>query len=146
VVCNIKKFDKVVAQIFEKLYSQFPVRIYVNPYEILDYEDKGKYVEGVWQETLSDEDKRFFIDTLLWLHETGYIIGSITHIHETRVTLSNNGLELMKYVPSSVDKTQSLGEQLQNAIKSGAKDSAANLVSNALSTNNVMTLLSSLFS
>jgi len=143
---NIEKFNEVVAQIFGVLYSKFPVRICLAPYEIMGYESRGHYsANGEWKEELKVEDGEYFYYTLRWLYDTGYIVGSISHTHDTNVTLSHKGLELLKSVPKSVDTSKSIGDQLQEAIKDGAKNSAGNLISSALSTNNVMSIFSSVF-
>lgn len=115
--------------------------------ELLGYERHGSRSEnGRWHETLSEEDIDLYIDTIKWLIDTGYILGHINHVHDTKLTLSHKGLELLKSVPSSVDSSQTLGEQLQGAIKSGAKDYAASLVSKALSSSNLVSQIGNLFS
>ncbi|ENB4343288.1 TPA: hypothetical protein ACMDU4_004583 [Vibrio parahaemolyticus] len=42
---NIRQFDELVAKIFEKLYSEFPKQVVLNPSELMDYEDDGSYNE-----------------------------------------------------------------------------------------------------
>ncbi|EHU4917414.1 hypothetical protein KY888_004560 [Vibrio vulnificus] len=144
---NIKKFDRLVALILADLYQNFPVRTHVSIYELFDC-TPGRLERGRWieSEELSKENQEFYYYTVKWLIDTGYVIGTIKHYNESNITLSLKGLELLKSVPSSVDDTESLGEQLVGALKIGAKDSAASLVSKALSSNNLMSQLGELFS
>ncbi len=144
---NIKKFDRIVASILADLYQKFPVHTHVSIYELFDC-TPGRLDHGIWieSEELSKEDQEFYYYTVKWLIDTGYVIGTIKHYNSSDITLSLKGLELLKSVPSSVDGAESIGEQLVGALKAGAKDSAANLVSKALSSNNLMSQLADLFS
>jgi len=144
---NIKKFDRLVASILADLYQKFPVHTHVCVYELFDCAP-GRLEHGVWieSENLSKEDQEFYYYTIKWLIDTGYVIGTIKHHNDSDITLSLKGLELLKSVPSSVDGSESIGQQLVVALKAGAKDSAANLVSKALSSNNLISQLGDLFS
>lgn len=143
---NIEKFDELVARVFEKLYSEFPKQIVLDPCELMDYDaiaywnDDGEFVDPI-----SEEDNEFFSYTLSWLFDSGYLIGKFGGAWNSRMTLSLKGLQLLKSVPSSVESNEPLGEQLKDAVKRGSKDYAANLVRDALSANNVMNLLSGVF-
>ncbi|MFA0415738.1 hypothetical protein AB4520_18410 [Vibrio renipiscarius] len=143
---NIKKFDELVARIFEKLYSEFPKQVVLNPCELMDCEGEPSTDDaGGFIDPLSKEENEFFSYTLSWLYESGYLIGKFGGAWNSRMTLSLQGLQLLKSVPSSVESNETLGEQLKDAVKKGSKESAANLVREALNANNIMNLLASVF-
>ncbi|WP_045393019.1 hypothetical protein [Vibrio rotiferianus] len=146
---NVIKFDQLVAQVFENLYSEFPKQIALNPCKLLGYEVSDNVEDhrdefGGFIDPLTREDSEFFAYTLAWLYESGYLIGTVSGAWNSRVTLSLQGLQLLKSVPKSVESNETLGEQLKSAIKNGSKEHAATLMKEALSTNNIMNLFSSL--
>ncbi|WP_139463000.1 hypothetical protein [Aeromonas veronii] len=146
---NIKKFDKLVALILAELYRKFPVRSHVDIYHVFECTEQGGVDdEGVWREPsdLSEDDRQFYCDTIKWLIDTGYVIGTIEHHNSSSVTLSIKGLQLLKSVPSSLDSSDTLGEQLLSFLKSGAKDAAGQLISSALSLDNLLTRVGNLLS
>ncbi|MFQ2369136.1 hypothetical protein [Aeromonas enteropelogenes] len=145
---NIKKFDKLVALILAELYKNFPVRSHVSIYHVFDCKESGRIDdEGVWREPsdLSESDRQFYCDTIKWLIDTGYVIGTIEHHNSSNVTLSIKGLQLLKSVPNSLDNSDSLGEQLLSVLKNGTKDAAGQLISTALSLDNLLTRVGDLF-
>ncbi|EGQ8083326.1 hypothetical protein J4H39_22725 [Vibrio alginolyticus] len=143
---NIRQFDELVAKIFEKLYSEFPKQVVLNPSELMDYEDDGSYNEvGEFISPLNKDDDEFLSYTISWLYESGYLIGKLGGSWNSRVTLSLQGLQLLKSVPTSVESNESLGEQLKAALKTGSREYAANLVKDALNAHNIMNLLSGAF-
>ncbi len=56
---NIEKFNKLTAQILTTLYEDFPVKVDITPEEFIKDETR--------------KDRRFFINTVMWLAENGYI-------------------------------------------------------------------------
>lgn len=56
---NIEKFNKLTAQILTTLYENFPRKINLSP------DDFSK--------DMTREDRLFFINTVMWLAENGYI-------------------------------------------------------------------------
>ena len=56
---NIEKFNKLTAQILTTLYENFPRKIDLSP------DDFSK--------DMTREDRLYFIDTVMWLAENGYI-------------------------------------------------------------------------
>ncbi|PMH28640.1 hypothetical protein BCU71_19985 [Vibrio lentus] len=141
---NIEKFDVLVARVLENLYSEFPKQIVLNPCKLMDYDvDSGDLDElGGFIDPLSEDDSEFFSYTLSWLYESGYLIGKLGGSWNSSLTLSLQGLQLLKSVPSVVESNESLGDQLREAFKNGSKEYAANLVKEALNTSNVFNLLS----
>ncbi len=144
---NIQKFDRLVALIFADLYKNFPVKTHVSVYTLFDCKESGWWDKGVYHEPedLTKADQEFYFHTVKWLIGAGYVIGSIEHHHKSSITLSMKGLQLLKSVPNSLDSSESLGDQLLSVISSGAKESAAQLVSKALSFDNVITQVGNLF-
>lgn len=146
---NIDKFDQVVAYIFAELYKSFPVRKAVDIYTFYDCKE-GEYIAGIWYDSgeLTIEDQKFFCDTICWLIDTGYVIGTLKNQmdHRANITLSMKGLQLLKSVPKSVNNKATLGDQLLSVLSSGAKESAASLVGKALTCDNIFTQISDLFS
>ncbi|KAB7702083.1 hypothetical protein GBN33_03140 [Plesiomonas shigelloides] len=140
---NIDRFDSLVGIIFEEVYSSFPKQIILSPCKLMGYpETQGYNSEGVFEHPLSDDDKEFFYYTVLWLKESGFIIGDVTSVWDAKITLSLKGLQLLKTIPDSVSGKESLGDALKHAMVTGAKERAAKLVSDALSMNNVINLIS----
>ncbi|MFM2642515.1 hypothetical protein AAFX33_15265 [Vibrio chagasii] len=143
---NIDKFDVLVARVFETLYSEFPKKIVLQPTELLDCDEQPYYNEaGYFVSPLADDESDFLYYTVSWLYESGYLLGSINGVWDSKVTLSLKGLQLLKSVPNSVESNSSLGEQLKEAIGNGAKEHAATLIKEALNMNNVMNLISGVF-
>lgn len=143
---NIDKFDVLVARIFEALYREFPNKVVLQPTELLDCDEQPYYNEaGYFVSPLTDDESDFLYYTVSWLHESGYLLGSIHGAWDSKVTLSLKGLQLLKSVPNSVESNSSLGEQLKEAIGNGAKDHAATLIKEALTMNNLMSIISSVF-
>ncbi|ENP8319890.1 hypothetical protein ACEH85_004190 [Vibrio vulnificus] len=145
---NIQKFDRIVALIFAELYRKFPVRSSVCVYTLFDCKESGYWNEGIWYEPedFANSDREFYVHTVKWLIDSGYVIGTIEHHNNSNITLSMKGLQLLKSVPNSLDSSVSLGEQLLSVVNSGAKDSAAQLISRALSYDNIISQVSNFFS
>ncbi|EGQ7759999.1 hypothetical protein ACOIWI_004642 [Vibrio vulnificus] len=145
---NIQKFDRIVALVLAELYRKFPVRSHVCVYTLFDCKENGYWNKGIWYEPedLAKSDREFYVHTVKWLIDSGYVIGTIEHHNNSSITLSMKGLQLLKSVPDSLDSSESLGEQLLSVVNSGAKDSAAQLISRALSYDNLISQVSNFFS
>jgi len=156
---NIDNFNTTVAQIFSLLYERFPSRIDLDGYEHLGYE-YNPINDLVGDDNPSktqkeSEEVQFVIDTVAWLIESGFIYGAVDtqakgYANNPRkcinLTLSPKGLELLKVVPSSVNKSESLGEALRETMRKGAKDAGGKLISEALSNFSSISQLVSLLS
>jgi hypothetical protein len=155
---NIQKFDELVAVLLAHLYENFPRRTEIDAFEFLDIEFEHRSFlddsEGFEEHTNKCLEADFFLDTVLWLIDSGFLYGKIQNevagFYTSKkcidITLSPKGLELLKLVPSSLDVSQSLGEKLVDTINKGAKDAGSKLVSEALtkfaSVNQIISLLS----
>lgn len=118
---NIEIFDCYVAEIFAKLYEDFPV---------------PATLDLTWLDTkaISDEDEHeeifhkisVYEHTVRWLMSAGYI--NVENINSQRAygaVLSAKGLEILKMPVSLQQPKESLGEFIMDAMKAGAKESAA---------------------
>lgn len=146
---NIGKFNYYVGVIFAKLYSSFPCRSRIEYLEIIgasecpettDMEGRwtGLYIRDGELENLSNEFE-FLHETLQWLHETGYLVGTVGLSHGGRyatVTLSPKGLEILKIVPSSITPElsgKSIADELSEALEASAKEKISEVAGKALS-------------
>ncbi|MBC3863197.1 hypothetical protein H8K32_13895 [Undibacterium jejuense] len=146
---NIDKFNYYVGCVFAILQSGFPCRISLNFVEIVGGEKcpettsssgrwTGRYlVNGEVQDITKELE--FVCETVNWLYETDYLIGSVgvTELGKSAlVTLSPKSLEILKVVPSSIDaseKEKSIGQELSEAFNSAAKKQITDVASKALS-------------
>lgn len=105
---NPEKFDYYCGVLFARLYDSFPV-----PVSALEI-DEFAVEEG---------DSDLILHSLNWLEENGLILAK-AKIHDlsTSITPTYKGLALLKMLPSSLDKKQSFGEALSEAVKSKTPD------------------------
>lgn len=142
---NIERFNYFVGLIFGRLQREFPRKVQAFSPEILGATECDETTSGAGRWTgihLRDGEKvdlkeelEFLWSTLTWLKETGYLIGTVDATHGGRVatvTLSPKALEVLKAVPSTLDGKETLGEQLEGALKSAAKDKIAELAGSGL--------------
>ncbi|AMV48169.1 hypothetical protein [Paraburkholderia caribensis] len=118
---NIEKFDELAANVFAKLYENFPVRVslFENTFEYdLSYQrsaDGGAIFNA-------PTDYAFFTDTLKWLRMAGYIdFSSSASGPWGGAVLTAKGLEVLKATPTSISPSQPMGDYLAQGIRSGAK-------------------------
>ncbi len=126
---NIDLFNQYTAKIFAMLYEPFPVTLWIRDGFI-----SGRVVRpGVFDESVTDEQVEIAGYTLKWLIEAGYITCSRFDANSAHdATLSAKGLELMKLVPSSLEKKKSVGDSLLTIVKDGSSDGGKKLISKAL--------------
>ncbi|RRV28600.1 hypothetical protein EGJ23_04255 [Pseudomonas sp. o96-267] len=128
---NIELFDVLTGRILAKLYQHFPVDV---PLEAWDYRDlfSGPPMEDGW---LDADDSAFFQSTVLWLGSAGYLEhGSATNNGDVYgCVLTAKGLEVLKALPASLQAGPTLGDQLVDASKGGAKEVLRGVASEALS-------------
>jgi hypothetical protein len=126
---NIETFDKSVASVLNELYQKFPEPAH------LVFND---LIFELWDDDSDDEKSYFkkhsiYAYTVSWLERSGFIWLVNTDAHEAHeVVLTPKGLELLK-MPSSLERpSESFGDQIREALDKDAKDTAAGLVSKAL--------------
>lgn len=144
---NMDLFNYNVGYIFAQLQREFPRRVQLSPVNLIDAKECNETINDVGEYTykylrngkieyLKDELEIAF-DTIRWLYETGYLIGTVNPSNmSSYVTLSPKSLELLKTVPSSlaiegVKKT--IGDELEDAFKTAAKDQISDVAKRALS-------------
>ncbi|HGX8811798.1 TPA: hypothetical protein ACJINV_005080, partial [Escherichia coli] len=84
---NIERFNEIVGEIFGRLYESFPVKIDI------------KAVDIVRQNELT-----FFLDTVDWLKNSGYLIGARSSGGIHNAVLTAKGLEVLNATPGSLEK------------------------------------------
>lgn len=144
---NMETFNYHVGYIFARLQREFPRRVQLSPVDLIDAEECSetinnfgeytfKYLRNGKIEYLKDELEIAF-DTVRWLHETEYLIGTVNPTSKSAyVTLSPKALELLKTVPSSLaieGVKKSIGDELEEAFKTAAKEEISNVAKRALS-------------
>ncbi len=145
---NFDKFNYYVGCVFALLQDEFPCRLSIDFVKLIGGEEcsetydhgrwTGRYLrDGEIQDVSKELDLAY--ETVNWLYETGYLIGSVGVTQLGRnafVTLSPKALEILKVVPASIDSTspgKSIGQELSEAVKSAAKSQVSDLASKALS-------------
>jgi hypothetical protein len=145
---NQDKFNYYVGSIFAILLDVFPRRTQLDfatlagAESVQHFYDNGRastlYMRNGIIEDLRDEID-FVYETINWLYETGYLIGTVGLGQFGRnafVTLSPKALEILTTVPASVDfskPAKSIGQELTDAVKSSAKKKVGELAGQALS-------------
>ncbi|MDN0084485.1 hypothetical protein QU487_17245 [Crenobacter sp. SG2305] len=146
---NIEKFNYYVGCVFALLQDEFPCRHAIDFVKLIGGEQcaetyskdgrwTGRYIrDGEIQDVSKELDLAY--ETVNWLFETGYLIGSVGVTQLGRnafVTLSPKGLEILKAVPAAIDSKsagKSIGQELSDAVKSAAKSQVSEIASKALS-------------
>lgn len=134
---NIERFDEISADILAHLYEAFPVHTSVTPKvsgleEILDQDYDP--VEGASTSTGSrDQETDFFEATLDWLVQSGFVSRKDNIPFSGVYVLTSLGLQALKHVPQPSLGSETLGEKLTAATKSGAKEIAKEALNQALS-------------
>lgn len=128
---NIERFDVLVGRVFAELYQFFPVAVHLEAWEYRDM-FTGVPMQDGW---VAMEDGVFFQSTVLWLGSAGYIEHgiSINNGDVQNCVLTAKGLEVLKALPASLQSGPSLGEQLVDASKGGAKEVIRGVANEALS-------------
>lgn len=135
---NIERFDEISADILAFLYDNFPIHKSVSP-EVagLSVVKRGEYDPRTGQaEIISgeiDPETQFFYSTLEWLAQAGFISLKPSNGGIRKYVLTTYGLQALKHVPKPSLGTETLGEKLSAATKSGARHAASEALNQALS-------------
>jgi hypothetical protein len=129
---NIQKFDEITGQVFGALYQSFPVAKYL---PIKDFVEDGLSFDDFLGCEVANKNGQFFFACVEWLAESGYLRFKEKYDHAgfADVVLTAKGLEALKAFPASLSADSSLGEQLVDATKSGAKSVIGSLAGEVLS-------------
>ncbi len=111
---NIDKFNRLTAEILSKLYENFPRRIELEPDKDMDR-----------------ENRLFFIDTIRWLSDNGYLtyqsFDNFGNFFD--VVLTEKGLMVLNSKPDIVKGKGTLGEYLKYVLKEGSVNAINEVVS-----------------
>ncbi|MDD2105709.1 hypothetical protein [Pseudomonas asiatica] len=129
---NIQKFDEITGRVFGTLYEGFPVPKYLR---IKDFVEDGFSYDERAQGDFPNESGEFFLACVDWLSDAGYVRfrEKMPYSGYREAVLTAKGLEALKAVPSSLSGGPSLGDQLVDATKSGAKSMLGSLAGEVLS-------------
>jgi len=129
---SMDKFNDLVGLIFGRLYEAFPVPLEVDPNTFHEQAIATNDEEGAFGFS------EYFSSTVKWLESAGYI-----WIEQDKSTmgspafdlvLSEQGLEALRRVPTSLEGNASIGERLVEFSKSKASDAIGTLISLAVTT------------
>lgn len=120
---NMQRFNDVTSQIFALLYEEFPTPTELAPEHFNITQD----LDG--SPTWRDEDFLPIFDAINWLSDEGFLrFQGTTNMGFFGVVLSQKGLLALQAAPDALSGKSSLGDQMQRAVKSGAKQIAWKLV------------------
>jgi hypothetical protein len=127
VTSNIERFDQLAGLVFAKLYEHFPIPVSL---DIMEFHDvlRSTGDEG-------EVEPVFFSASVRWLVESGYISNRAEWAapnHFKHCTLTAKALEVLKGTPSILTG-ESIGDELQSAVRSGAFETIKVLTNEALS-------------
>ncbi len=134
---NMERFDQLTGAVFAHLYDAFPEPVPLDAFSFLDkIAPDGQEADAQHEQAFNAPE--FFVYTVRWLAETGYLTHR-KHSEQIPLTfeecvLTAKGLEVLKSVPASISTSESIGQSLQKAAKNGALDTVKQLASEALST------------
>lgn len=133
---NIERFDEYVGIVLGHLYRQFPVPVLIDA-ELIGIDTslhlrEGPGGMGAVVEHLLFPDEQFFLHSIQWLVDAGYIQAKRSGDRFSGAVLTSRGLEVLKALPASLQSGPSLGEQLVDASKAGAKDMLRAVTTEAL--------------
>ncbi|UVE47723.1 hypothetical protein KS461_10750 [Pseudomonas chlororaphis] len=134
---NIERFDEMSADILAFLYESFPIPSSVSPevagLSVVKYLEYDPVSGSAVTEGERDPETEFFDATLTWLVQAGFIATSPSSGGPRRYVLTSFGLQALKHVPKPTLGTETLGEKLSAATKSGARHAASEALNQALS-------------
>lgn len=134
---NIERFDEISANILGHLYLAFPIPTAVTPkaaglteLEVLSY-DPVSEVSATCGER--DPETEFFEASLAWLAHSGFIRKKDGGHFQSTYVLTSYGLQALKHVPAPSLGSETLGDRLSTAAKSGATGAAKEAMNQAIS-------------
>ena len=109
---NIDEFNEYVAKILNKLYSEFPKEISINPYDITKKLEK-------------DQNEAFF-GTMRFLKNEEFIRMNermtYTNNYYDNVALTSKGLSILGATPVSLKPNETFIQKIRKSLKSGTKE------------------------
>lgn len=134
---NIERFDEITAAILVRLYENFPIPVSIGPKDaglsVLTVISYDPVTEECEMEGDLDPETPFFDATVEWLVEAGFIATKDSRFGDPTYYLTAVGLQSLKHVPQPAINSETLGDRLASAAKSGVKGAASHLLNQALS-------------
>lgn len=129
---NIDTFNDHVSQVFKLLYESFPIPTDID-FQSFDYEDLSD--ENKEMGTVPREMYEPAMYAVQWLIREHYIRCETSSLDGGyyMVQLTEKGLATLQSVPSSLQGTTSYGQRISDAVKTGSKEVARQLVTEAIS-------------
>ncbi|MGK2740525.1 hypothetical protein ACSHT0_06485 [Tepidicaulis sp. LMO-SS28] len=127
---NIDKFNEQAARLFAHLYESFPEPVDCAYAELLgDLEEKRSDEPLEWLEV----DEQFARSTMSWLVNEDFIDAQGFDTAAMRgAVLTSKGLQILNAVPVALQTQASIGDELKDAVKQGARDKIKELVGKIL--------------
>jgi len=130
---NIELFDEYTARILALLYSSFPIRISLDAVDM-----SGAVIDdfGAPADASGKRSKSFEVcfATIEWLMDAGYIDTQGDNGYAfAGCVLTARGLEVLKSVPESIQRKETIGERIVALIRSGSTDVAKEAAKAAIS-------------
>lgn len=131
-ISNIKQFDEFTGLILGNLYEQFPVPCSLMVTKLIPDGNRINESDGI---TVPNTKGEFLLACIGWLAESGYLRfrNRVHNIGYFDAVLTAKGLEVLKAIPESLSTGPTLGDQLVDATKSGAKSLLGDIAGQALS-------------
>lgn len=131
---NIELFDTFTAKIFALLYERFPLRVPLDATklaDVRDFDDCGVPLDAHGRPSREFEVCRA---TIAWLRDAGYIDCQGESAHGWGgCVLTARGLEVLKSMPESLQRKESIGERLVRLVRAEAMDLAREVARAAIS-------------
>ncbi|WP_157829266.1 hypothetical protein [Pseudomonas monteilii] len=134
---NIERFDEISADILAHLYQAFPIPTAVTPSVAGLTELKVLNQDPVSEASVNsgerDPETEFFDASLAWLAHSGFILKKDGGHFRATYVLTAYGLQALKHVPTPSLGSETLGEKLSSAARSGATGAAKEAMNQAVS-------------
>lgn len=129
---NIDVFNDHVSQVFALLYESFPTPRDID-FQSFTYEDLPE--ENREMGTVPESMYEPAMHAVGWLIKEDYIRCETSSIDGGfyLVQLTGKGLATLQSVPASLQGTTSIGQRISEAVKSGSKEVARKMVTEAIS-------------
>lgn len=127
---NIERFDEITGKVLAALYQAFPVPTNL---KAADFVEPAYCFDEILGADMPAPEAEFFIACVHWLAEAGYLrLKGDNYGIILEAVLTAKGLETLKAVPKSLEDSQSIGERLVEATRSGVMDQVRDLSNSAL--------------
>lgn len=120
---NIERFNELTGNIFAFLYEQFPLPKLLKPEKFIEGGKDAAFDTNSPSGAGPTEATDFFVATVEWLNVEGYVsYKNMGHFDFREAVLTSKSLAILNGIPASLENTESLGDRLTSAAKSGASE------------------------